>query len=162
MSHSVEERVDSARGMPDHVIVLDRPGPTIMVIGDSFTSGYFPLFLSQHVGRAAWFHHEYCSFDWAWIDKMRPDEVWWMPVEVSLFAALGKNSRTSGSTLPGDERGARGDKLRERAGGGHIVGAAEIGDDLPGTVAPSCLFLACGKTSVTQKPGFGLRQKGVL
>ncbi len=81
LSHSVEGRVEAARSMPDHVIVSDRPGPTIMVIGDSFTTGLFPIFLSQHVGRAAWFHHEYCSFDWDWISKMKPDEVWWMPVE---------------------------------------------------------------------------------
>jgi hypothetical protein len=81
LSHSLEGRIEAARDMPDHAIATGRSGPTILVIGDSFTVGYFPLFLSQHVGRAAWFHHNYCGFDWASIDKTRPDEVWWMPVE---------------------------------------------------------------------------------
>ncbi len=69
LSHDVEGRIEAARGLPDHAIVTGRSGPTIMVIGDSFTDGYFPLFLSQHVGRAVWFHHNYCGFDWASIDK---------------------------------------------------------------------------------------------
>jgi hypothetical protein len=81
LSRGVEGRIEAARDMPDHAIVSGRSGPTIMVIGDSFTAGYFPLFLSQHVGRAVWFHHNYCGFDWASIDKIKPDEVWWTPVE---------------------------------------------------------------------------------
>ena len=67
--------------MPDHVITTGRPGPAILVIGDSFTTGYFPLMLSQHVGRAIWVHHHECGFDWKLIDRLRPDEVWWAPTE---------------------------------------------------------------------------------
>ncbi len=87
--------------MPDHAIVSGRSGPTIMVIGDSFTVGYFPLFLSQHVGRAVWSHHNYCGFDWASIDKIRPDEVWWMPVERYLVCRPGQHLHG----LSGDEVG---------------------------------------------------------
>jgi hypothetical protein len=76
-----EQLPDGVAGMPDHVTITGRPGPTIVVIGDSFTTSYFPLFLSQHVGRAVWLHHEYCSFDWSWISRIKPDEVWWTPVE---------------------------------------------------------------------------------
>lgn len=90
LSHSLEGRIEAARDMPDHAIATGRSGPTIMVIGDSFTAGYFPLFLSQHVGRAVWFHHNYCGFDWASIDKIRPDEVWWMPVERYLICRPGQ------------------------------------------------------------------------
>jgi len=36
--------------MPDHVVDTGAPGPTILVIGDSFTANYFPLMLSQHGG----------------------------------------------------------------------------------------------------------------
>jgi alginate O-acetyltransferase complex protein AlgJ len=75
--------------MPDHVITTGKPGPTIMVIGDSFTAGYFPLLLSQHVGRAIWIHHHQCGFDWKLIDKFRPDEVWWAPTERFLICDLG-------------------------------------------------------------------------
>jgi alginate O-acetyltransferase complex protein AlgJ len=90
LSHGVEGRIDAARDMPDRAIVSGRSGPTIMVIGDSFTARYFPLFLSQHVGRAVWFHHNYCGFDWASIDKIRPNEVWWMPVERYLVCRPGQ------------------------------------------------------------------------
>jgi alginate O-acetyltransferase complex protein AlgJ len=90
LSQGLDGRIEGARDMADHVIVSGKPGPTIMVIGDSFTVAYFPLFLSQHVARAVWFHHEYCGFDWAWIDKIRPDEVWWMPVERYLICRPGQ------------------------------------------------------------------------
>jgi alginate O-acetyltransferase complex protein AlgJ len=90
LSHGPEGRIEGARDMPDHAIASGRPGPTILVIGDSFTVSYLPLFLSQHVGRAVWLHHNYCGFDWAWIDKIRPDEVWWMPVERLLVCRPGQ------------------------------------------------------------------------
>jgi alginate O-acetyltransferase complex protein AlgJ len=76
--------------MPDHVIISDRSGPTVMVIGDSFTTDHFPLMLSQHVGRAIWVHHQHCGFDWKLIDKLRPDEVWWAPVERFLTCPRGR------------------------------------------------------------------------
>jgi alginate O-acetyltransferase complex protein AlgJ len=101
LSHGVEGRIEAARDMPDHAIVSGRSGPTIMVIGDSFTVTYFPLFLSQHVGRAVWLHHNYCGFDWAWIDKIKPDEVWWTPVERYLVCRPGQYPRG----LSGDEVG---------------------------------------------------------
>ena len=75
--------------MPDHVVTTGKPGPTVMVIGDSFTAGYFPLMLSQHVGRAIWVHHHQCGFDWKLIDKLRPDEVWWAPTERFLVCDPG-------------------------------------------------------------------------
>jgi hypothetical protein len=25
--------------------------------------------------------HRYCTFDWSWIERLHPDEVWWMPTE---------------------------------------------------------------------------------
>jgi len=99
LSHGVEGRIEAARDMPDHAIVSGRPGPTIMVIGDSFTVEYLPLFLSQHVGRAVWFHHNYCGFDWASIDKIRPDEVWWAPVERYLVCRPGQKLKN----FPGGE-----------------------------------------------------------
>jgi hypothetical protein len=79
----------SEKIMPDHVITTGKPGPTIMVIGDSFTAGYFPLMLSQHVGRAVWIHHHQCGFDWKLIDRFHPDEVWWAPTERFLICDPG-------------------------------------------------------------------------
>jgi hypothetical protein len=75
--------------MPDHVEVSGRPGPTVMVIGDSFTTELFPLMLVQHVARAIWINHQRCGFDWKWIDVYRPNEVWWAPTERFLTCKLG-------------------------------------------------------------------------
>jgi alginate O-acetyltransferase complex protein AlgJ len=73
--------------MPAHIITSGKPGPTILVVGDSFTAGFFPPMLAQHVGRAIWVHYNDhgCRFDWSLIDKYRPDEVWWAPVERALI-----------------------------------------------------------------------------
>jgi alginate O-acetyltransferase complex protein AlgJ len=67
--------------MPDHVVATGKPGPTVMVIGDSFTQSSFSLLLSQHLERVVWIHHHRCGFDWSLMDKFHPDEVWWMPTE---------------------------------------------------------------------------------
>ena len=75
--------------MPDHVVTTGKPGPTIMVIGDSFTAGHFPAMLSQHVGRAIWINHHRCDFNWKWIDIFHPDEVWWAPTERFLLCDPG-------------------------------------------------------------------------
>jgi hypothetical protein len=75
--------------MPDWVLTSGLPGPTIMVIGDSFTASYFPPMLAEHVGRAIWLNHRECGFDWNWIDKFRPDEVWWTPTERFLICDEG-------------------------------------------------------------------------
>ena len=73
----------------DFVDTSDRPGPTIMIFGDSFTGGYFPPMLLQHAGRVIWLAHHFCGFDWKAIDKFHPDEVWWMPNERFLICAPG-------------------------------------------------------------------------
>jgi alginate O-acetyltransferase complex protein AlgJ len=70
--------------MPDRVVTSSKPGPTIMMIGDSFTAHYYPQMLLQHAGRVIWMHHKLCAFTWKWIDTYQPDEVWWMPTERAL------------------------------------------------------------------------------
>jgi alginate O-acetyltransferase complex protein AlgJ len=65
----------------DYVQISGRPGPTVMIIGDSFTAADFAPMLLQHVGRVVWIDHQHCRFDRAVIDRFRPDEVWWMPNE---------------------------------------------------------------------------------
>ncbi len=71
--------------MPDHIVSDGKPGPTILIIGDSFTASYFPIMLAPHVGRAIWIHHHECGFDWSAIDRFHPDEVWWAPTERFLI-----------------------------------------------------------------------------
>lgn len=73
--------------MPAYMITTGRPGPTILVVGDSFTASFFPPMLSQHVGRVIWVHYDThgCSFDLSLVEKYHPDEVWWAPVERALI-----------------------------------------------------------------------------
>jgi len=82
--------------MPAHIITTDKPGPTVLIVGDSFTASYFPPMLAEHIGRAIWVHYDNngCSFDWALVDKYHPDEVWWAPVERALICESGAQGET--------------------------------------------------------------------
>jgi alginate O-acetyltransferase complex protein AlgJ len=79
----------SANPFSDYVAESETPGPTIMVFGDSFTGGMFDRMLMPHAGRVIWLEHRKCEFDWAAIDRFRPDEVWWMPNERFLICDPG-------------------------------------------------------------------------
>ena len=74
----------------DIALLTGEPGPTVMVIGDFFTESYFPPMLARHAGTVVWLHYHQCGFDWKWIEKYRPDEVWWMPTERALLCDVGK------------------------------------------------------------------------
>jgi hypothetical protein len=81
-------RVDLTGGpFPAYVTTSDKPGETVMIIGDSFTLGYFAPMLAKNVGRIIWQHHKWCGFDWKLIDRFQPDEVWWMPTERYLLCS---------------------------------------------------------------------------
>ena len=73
----------------DYTASDGRPGPTILIIGDSFTEGFFRPMLLPHVGRIVWLHHRWCGFDWETVDQFHPDEVWWMPTERYLLCNPG-------------------------------------------------------------------------
>jgi alginate O-acetyltransferase complex protein AlgJ len=73
----------------DFVATFDRPGPTIMLFGDSFTQDYFARMTMQRAGRVVWLQHQKCGFDWKAIDRFHPDEVWWMPNERFLICDPG-------------------------------------------------------------------------
>jgi alginate O-acetyltransferase complex protein AlgJ len=83
------KRLLSSDPFGDYVETSDRPGPTILVIGDSFTGGYFAQMLLQHAGRVVWLDLRHCGFDWKAIDKYRPSEVWWVPTERFLVCGPG-------------------------------------------------------------------------
>ena len=55
--------------------------PVILLLGDSFTIAYFAPMIAASGGRAIWLHHQICGFDWQWIEKFKPDQVWYMPTE---------------------------------------------------------------------------------
>jgi alginate O-acetyltransferase complex protein AlgJ len=95
----VSQRVQlSPEPFPTYLGTSDRSGPTIMVIGDSFTAELFPPMLLQRTGRVVWLHHQSYGFDWKWIDHFHPDEVWFMPTERYIDCPPG--ARPIGLPLP--------------------------------------------------------------
>jgi len=99
---SVTEKVEDFKASPppkqlltadpygDYVETFGGPGPTIIVIGDSFTGGHFTPLLNGHASKVIWLDHQHCGFDWAAIDRFHPDEVWWMPNERFLMCGAGE------------------------------------------------------------------------
>ena len=73
----------------DYVQSSGKPGPTVMIIGNSFTAIDFAHMLLQHVGRLVWIDQQHCRFDRKAIDRFHPDEVWWMPNERFLICDPG-------------------------------------------------------------------------
>jgi len=73
----------------DFTETSEKAGPTILILGDSFTGGYFPPMLLQHASRVIWMNHLLCGFDWSEVEKYHPDEVWWMPTERFLVCIPG-------------------------------------------------------------------------
>ena len=62
-------------------VVSGRPGPVLLILGDSFAEHLFQQLPLPHAGAVIWVHHNRCAFDWAWIDRFKPDEVWWVTTE---------------------------------------------------------------------------------
>ncbi len=73
----------------DFIETSEKAGPTILVLGDSFTSGYLSLMILQHAHRVIWMNHWFCGFDWGELENYHPDEVWWMPTERFLLCSPG-------------------------------------------------------------------------
>ena len=60
---------------------LDRDGPRIMVIGDSFTRSFWAGALARRASAVAWMHHKGCKFDRGAIERFRPDLLIYAPTE---------------------------------------------------------------------------------
>jgi hypothetical protein len=75
------EALDTQKSFSTVLATGDRSGPTIMIIGDSFTENDFPPLLLHSTGPVVWVYFDFCKFDWKWVDQLHPDEVWWMPSE---------------------------------------------------------------------------------
>jgi len=44
------------------LVETGRAGPTVLVIGDSFTRGFWQDYFGLHTGKYVWMHHELCGF----------------------------------------------------------------------------------------------------
>jgi len=60
-------------------------GPTVVVIGDSFTRGFWQDYFALRVGRYVWIHHEQCGFKPSVVEAYAPDIVVLAPVERQMF-----------------------------------------------------------------------------
>ncbi|MDQ0503955.1 alginate O-acetyltransferase AlgX-related protein [Xanthobacter agilis] len=63
------------------VFETGHPGPRIMVIGDSFTQGYWKGLLASRSSAYAWIHHRRCRFDFADVERFKPDLLIYAPTE---------------------------------------------------------------------------------
>ncbi len=84
-----ERKLMTADPYGDYEQTSGHPGPTILILGDSFTGAHFEPMLLPQVGRVIWLSDQHCGFDWGAIDRFRPDEVWWMPTERFLICDPG-------------------------------------------------------------------------
>jgi hypothetical protein len=57
------------------------PDPTVLIIGDSYTSDFMPQYFRRAGVRLAWIHQADCRFDRRIFDRVRPDFVVLMPAD---------------------------------------------------------------------------------
>jgi alginate O-acetyltransferase complex protein AlgJ len=99
--------VQSSDPVADFTETSEKTGPTVLILGDSFTSGDLPPLILQHASRVVWMSHLLCGFDWNEVEQYRPDEVWWMPTERFLVCLTGQKPKG----LPERKAVSTGDKV---------------------------------------------------
>ncbi len=72
------------------LVETGRDGPTVVVIGDSFTRVYWQDYFALHAGRYVWVHHEQCGFVDRVIESYNPAIVVLAPVERQMFCGGAK------------------------------------------------------------------------
>jgi alginate O-acetyltransferase complex protein AlgJ len=78
-------RIDTQFESGGDLIDTGRTGPTVLVIGDSFTRGFWQDYFSLHAGKYIWMHHEMCGFAISVVESYEPDIVILAPVERQMF-----------------------------------------------------------------------------
>jgi hypothetical protein len=69
------------------LVETGRDGPTVVVIGDSFTRVYWQNYFALHAVRYVWMHHELCGFKLSVLDEYAPALVILAPVERQMVCA---------------------------------------------------------------------------
>ncbi len=64
-----------------HAVATGHEGPRIMVVGDSFTQGFWYNPLVYRASAMVWIHHAACEFDQGIIDRFKPDILIYAPTE---------------------------------------------------------------------------------
>lgn len=65
--------------------VTGRSGPTVLVLGDSFTQDFWQDYFSLHASRYVWMHHEHCRFAQRVVEGQDPHIVILAPTERLMF-----------------------------------------------------------------------------
>jgi len=71
--------------LPGDLVETGREGPTVVVIGDSFTQGYWQDYFALHAGRYLWIHYEQCAFSLRVVESYNPAIVVFAPTERQMF-----------------------------------------------------------------------------
>jgi hypothetical protein len=77
--------IDTQRKSGGELTETGRAGPTVLILGDSFTQHYWTDYFGLHAGRYVWMHHEHCGFVPEVIEAHRPDIVILAPTERLMF-----------------------------------------------------------------------------
>jgi hypothetical protein len=67
------------------LIETGREGAAVLVIGDSFTRGFWQDYFALHAKRYIWMHHEQCGFKQSVVDAAKADIVILAPTERQMF-----------------------------------------------------------------------------
>lgn len=67
------------------LIGTGREGGSVLVIGDSFTRGFWQDYFALHAKRYVWMHHEQCGFKHSAVDAAKADIVILAPTERQMF-----------------------------------------------------------------------------
>jgi hypothetical protein len=78
-------KIDTQSEWGGDLVETGRAGPTVVVIGDSFTRGYWQDYFSLHAGRYVWIHHEQYGFALSVVEAYAPAIVLLAPVERQMF-----------------------------------------------------------------------------
>jgi alginate O-acetyltransferase complex protein AlgJ len=79
--------IDTQNESGGDLIDTGRDGPTVVVIGDSFTREFWNDYFSLHAGKYVWIHHEECGFFISVVEAYHPDVVILAPVERQMFCS---------------------------------------------------------------------------
>jgi hypothetical protein len=77
--------IDTQRKSGGELTATGRAGPTVLILGDSFTQHYWTDYFALHAGRYVWMHHEHCGFMPEVVDTYHPDIVILAPTERLMF-----------------------------------------------------------------------------
>jgi len=89
LRESIIDGLDETMAHSNAIASTGHPGPTVLIIGDSYTQDFLPPYFAAHVGKIAWIHHPWCRFDWTVFDRIKPDYVIFMPADRSASCAPG-------------------------------------------------------------------------